>query len=608
MRTIVFSLLISIAFQGFSTSKGWIYLKDKSGSTFDPHEYFTPKALQKYHPLPNDSTDFPVSSSYKNQLESTGLIIKFESRWLNAILAEGSDESWSAVQSFSFIKSIDRDQFEYQEVMSSARERILKEDRLLAQCQLERMNADVFRKNGLTGKGLLICVADVGFTDVDVHPAFKHLFENKQIKGIKDFAGGKKDVYYGHNHGTAVLSNIAGRNGEQWLGMAQDAEFLLAKTENRKERFEEEKNWLSMLEWAHQQGADIISSSLGYTSQRYEPWMMDGKTTFISKTATMAARKGILVVTAAGNEAESKWHYIAAPGDADSVLTVGGIDPTTGIHSSFSSYGPTADGRMKPNVCAYGTTLAAKPGGRFVPSDGTSFATPLVAGFAACLWQKHPEWSNIQLLKAIENASDLKPYFDYHHGYGVPQADIALGMETISKIQSFHVDTAGSYWELQLDTLFNSYVKAYNKIQPKDFEVTVAEPSSDSVVAISNETLVAVDSAVMEVAMAIDSAESAMGLVTTTDSIQYDSQPNMMGMFNQYFDSKKLIELLPKQYFIRWPRMVFYSIENEKGQLIEYKTFIPVTPNPITWYNPRNKKNVLRIHYWNQSIQLKTKP
>ena len=582
-------------------------MKDKSGSTFHPHEYFTPKALQKYHPLPYDSTDFPVSSSYKKQLESAGIIVNFESRWLNAVLAEGSDESWSAVQSFSFIKSIDRDHYQYREVISSASDRNSKEDLLLAQCQLERMNADVFRKNGLTGKGLLICVADVGFTDVDVHPAFKHLFENKQIKGIKDFAGGKNDVYYGHNHGTAVLSNIAGRKGEQWLGLAQDAEFLLAKTENRKERFEEEKNWLAMLEWAHQQGADIISSSLGYTTQRYEPWMMDGKTTFISRTATMADRKGILVVTAAGNEAESKWHYIAAPGDADSVLTVGGIDPKTGIHSSFSSYGPTADGRLKPNVCAYGTTLAAKPGGHYVPSDGTSFATPLVAGFAACLWQKHPEWSNMQLLHAIENASDLQPYFDYHHGFGVPQADIALGMEIKSKTQSFHVDTAGTYWELQLDTLFPGYVRAYEKIQPKDDEVMLAEPSSDSVVAISNETLGAVDSAVKEMEMAIDSAQSTVAL-TTTDSIQYDFQLPMMGMFNQHFDSKKMLNQLPKQYFIRWPRMVFYSIENEKGQLIEYKTFIPVSKNPITWYNPRNKKNVLRIHYWNQTIQLKTNP
>lgn len=606
MRTIVFSLLLSISFQGFSTTKGWIYLKDKSGSTFQPQTYFSAKALKKYAPSSGDSTDFPISSLYRNHLESAGLTVIFESRWLNAVLAEGSNEAWNGVHSFSFIQSIDRDAYQYQEVISSTPDRIAKEDLLLAQCQLERMNADVFRKNNLTGKGLLICVADVGFTDVDVHPAFQHLFKNKQIKGIKDFAGGKKDVYYGHNHGTAVLSNIAGRRGDQWLGMAQDADFLLAKTENRKERFEEEKNWLAMLEWAHQQGADIISSSLGYTSQRYEPWMMDGKTTFISKTATMAARKGILVVTAAGNEAESKWHYIAAPGDADSVLTVGGIDPKTGIHSSFSSYGPTADGRMKPNVCAYGTTLAAKPGGRYVPSDGTSFSTPLVTGFAACLWQKHPEWNNMQMIRAIENASDLNPYFDYHHGFGVPQADRALFGYEAPNHSIFHVDTSGNYWELQLDTVLKWYVKAYVQIQPKEEEITVTDVSSDSSQNISNGMAALVDSAAA--ADQENSEELTTIDVAIIDSVGYDNQLSMLGMFNQDFDTKKLLEQLPKQYYIRWPKMVFYSIENEKGQLVEYKTFIPVSKNPITWYNPRNKKNVLRIHYWNQTIQLKTNP
>lgn len=595
-------------------------MKDKSGSTFQPQTYFSAKALKKYAPSSGDSTDFPISSLYRNHLESAGLTVIFESRWLNAVLAEGSNEAWNGVQSFSFIQSIDRDAYQYLEVISSTPDRIAKEDLLLAQCQLERMNADVFRKNNLTGKGLLICVADVGFTDVDVHPAFQHLFKNKQIKGIKDFAGGKKDVYYGNNHGTAVLSNIAGRREDQWLGMAQDADFLLAKTENRKERFEEEKNWLAMLEWAHQQGADIISSSLGYTSQRYEPWMMDGKTTFISKTATLAARKGILVITAAGNEAESKWHYIAAPGDADSVLTVGGIDPKTGIHSSFSSYGPTADGRMKPNVCAYGTTLAAKPGGRYVPSDGTSFSTPLVAGFAACLWQKHPEWNNMQMIRAIENASDLTPYFDYHHGFGVPQADRALSGSEEPMTHSFHVDTTGNYWELQLDTLFIPYLQAYKRIVSQNDELMVQEIPSDSTSLIANEMMAAADSAAAEAVIFASNDSNlvkptdslielaSMTNASITDSATYDSQLPMMGMFNQNFNSKKLLEQLPKQYYIRWPKMVFYSIENEKGQLVEYKTFIPVSKNPMTWYNPRNKKNVLRIHYWNQTLQLKTKP
>jgi len=641
MRTIVFSLLIFLCSSTFAQIKGWIFLKDKAGSTFHPEAYFTSKGLQKYHPNLNDSTDFPVNERYISELRDAGMMVHFESRWLNAVLAEGSEKAWKNIREFSFIHSIDRDLFLYQEIISSASERVSKEDLLLAQCQLERMNGDIFRQNNLTGKGLLICVADVGFTDVDVHPAFQHLFKNNQIKGIKDFAGGKKDVYYGNNHGTAVLSNIAGRKGDQWLGLAQDADFLLAKTENRKERFEEEKNWLAMLEWAHQQGADIISSSLGYTSQRYEPWMMDGKTTFISKTATLAARKGILVITAAGNEAESKWHYIAAPGDADSVLTVGGIDPKTGIHSSFSSYGPTADGRMKPNVCAYGTTLTAKPGGRFIPSDGTSFATPLVAGFAACLWQKHPEWTNMEVYHAIENASDLNPYFDYHHGFGVPQADRALFGYESPKQSTFHVDTTGNYWELLLDTVLKSYVNAYVKIQPKEVGITGEDVDNPSTNVIAKKMEGAADAAATEAVILanndssmVKQANSFLVLDSMTneaitdsatfveksseeltnidvaiiDSVGYDNQLSILGMFNQNFDSKKLLDLLPKQYYIRWPKMVFYSIENEKGQLIEYKTFIPVSKNPITWYNPRNKKNVLRVFYWNQTAQLKTKP
>jgi hypothetical protein len=611
MRSIVFSFLFAVSFSSFSNPKGWIFLTDKAGSTFQAANYFSSRALQKYQPNPNDSSDYPLSSKYIVTLKEMGFVVHFESRWLNAVLAEGTETVWETANRLSFIQSIDRREFSYDLCISGAGERVAKEDLLLAQCQLERMNGEVFRKNNLTGKGLLICVADVGFTDVDVHPAFHHLYKNNQIKSIKDFAGGKDHVYYGHNHGTAVLSNIAGRKGDQWLGLAQDADFLLAKTENRKERFEEEKNWLAMLEWAHQQGADIISSSLGYTSQRYQPWMMDGKTTFISKTATLAARKGILVVTAAGNEAESKWHYIAAPGDADSVLTVGGIDPTTGIHSSFSSYGPTADGRLKPNVCAYGTTLAAKPGERFVPSDGTSFATPLVAGFAACLWQKYPNWTNMQIIQAIENASDLKPFFDYHHGFGVPQADRALNGSYEKFENKFHIDTSGIYWELQLDTLYSPYLKALQKIQPKEEEATVTEVSSDSTILIENisPAIAAPTSAVMD-SLVSDSIVSTTTLleVPMQDSAIYENQLPMMGMFNQYFDSKKLLEQLPKQYYIRWPRMVFYSIQNDRGQLIEYKTFIPTSKNPITWYNPRDKKNVLRVFYWNQTLELKTKP
>jgi subtilisin family serine protease len=207
------------------------------------------------------------------------------------------------------------------------------------------------------------------------------------------------------------------------LGLAPGAEFLLARTEQlHRERFAEEEAWLAAAEWADRQGADIINSSLGYTKRRYFPEQMNGRTSLVSRAAAMAVRKGMLVVNAAGNDGlDPQWRTIGTPADSDSVLAVGGLDPDNYLHIGFSSYGPTADRRLKPNVTAYGTVLAAAPGG-FVRTQGTSFASPLLAGFAACAWQQNRSLTAMQLFQQIQAAADLYPYYDYAHGYGVPRA------------------------------------------------------------------------------------------------------------------------------------------------------------------------------------------
>jgi serine protease AprX len=150
---------------------------------------------------------------------------------------------------------------------------------------------------------------------------------------------------------------------------------------------------------------------------------MDGKTSFVTRAANMAASKGILVINAAGNEGGGKWSIIGAPADADSIISVGGISPESQLQISFSSHGPTADGRLKPNVSAFGVALVANPKGGYSNASGTSFASPLVAGFAACAWQLNPNVSASQMHTLIQQSGDLYPYFDYAHGYGVPQAD-----------------------------------------------------------------------------------------------------------------------------------------------------------------------------------------
>nr|MCR4931019.1 S8 family serine peptidase [Bacteroidales bacterium] len=306
--------------------------------------------------------------------------------------------------------------------------------------QIVRMGYRYFRDKGINGKGVRIAVFDAGFPQVNTHKVFQHLRDNGQIIKTWNFPNKKENVYGWNSHGLMTLSCIAGihryedTDGEvrSDLGMATGAEFLLARTEIESEPFKEEVWWQMAVEWADKNGAQIISSSLGYGKDRYYTKDMNGQS-YVAKAGNMAARKGILVCNSAGNEGTDRtWRTIITPSDADSVLCVGGISYslTEYEHISFSSYGPTADGRQKPNVVAFGHAYTANTGSDnddydFV--DGTSFSCPLVAGFAACALQAKPGLTAMQLFHEIEKSADLYPYCDYSFGYGVPQADYFTG-------------------------------------------------------------------------------------------------------------------------------------------------------------------------------------
>jgi serine protease AprX len=243
-----------------------------------------------------------------------------------------------------------------------------------------------------------------------------------------DFLRNRDDVFVGGSHGTEVMGCLAGRlpggpGGAPGpaLGLAPAAEYLLARTEQlHRERYAEEEAWLAAVEWADRLGADIINSSLAYTEQRYFPEQMDGHRSLIARAANLAARKGMLVVSAAGNDGDDDWVRIGTPADADSVLAIGGLDPETGLHVDFSSVGPTADRRPKPNLAAFGVVLTTTARS-YERLEGTSFSSPLVAGLAACLWQQHRQLTAMQLFQALEKSAELYPYFDYAHGYGRPR-------------------------------------------------------------------------------------------------------------------------------------------------------------------------------------------
>jgi hypothetical protein len=300
---------------------------------------------------------------------------------------------------------------------------------VLARRQTAALDGAALRAAGLDGKGLRIAVFDVGFRGLKEHPAFRELVAEKRIVATHDFLRNRDDVFIGGGHGTEVMGCLAGRlpmsptaGPGLALGLAPAAEYLLARTEQlHRERYAEEEAWLAAVEWADRLGADIINSSLAYTEQRYFPEQMDGRRSLIARAANLAARKGVLVVSAAGNDGDDDWVRIGTPADADSVLAIGGLDPETGLHVDFSSFGPTADRRPKPNLAAFGIVLSTTPGGNYERLEGTSFASPLVAGFAACLWQQHRKLTAMQVFQGLEKSAELYPYFDYAHGYGRPR-------------------------------------------------------------------------------------------------------------------------------------------------------------------------------------------
>ncbi|MFC5269672.1 S8 family serine peptidase [Adhaeribacter terreus] len=408
--------------------KFWVVLKDKKGVSFDPYQYFDAKAIerrQRQHLPLFDETDKPINAKYRHQIISLSDSVSGESRWLNAIACFAKPAQIEQLRKLDFVREIIPFQ-QQPAILAEIPEKYkvtLKADELeILQNQTASLGAAVFKEKGLNGKGIRIAILDAGFKGVNNTAAFEHLYKEKQLIKTWDFVKRNEYVYSYATHGTLVLSCIAGRLNGHDIGLATGAEFLLARTERmHSERFSEEENWLAAMEWADKNGADIINSSLGYTNDRYFREQMDGRYAFVARAANLAARKGILVVNANGNDGTADWKILGTPADADSVLAVGGIDPKSLFHVNFSSYGPTADKRMKPNVSAFGIVVGAGPKG-FENTQGTSFASPLVAGFAACAWQGNRALTNMQLFREIEKSGDLYPYFDYAHGFGMPQA------------------------------------------------------------------------------------------------------------------------------------------------------------------------------------------
>lgn len=428
----IFALISSVAMA--QDKCFWVFFTDKNDTQFDPYSYFDAKAIERYQKCGADLYDisnYPLNDSYVGTVGSYSTEVFGESRWLNAVGIEATDDNAALIAQLPFVARV-------QEIVSNGTvanvktefKEIEEDNKDILTDQVKRFGGQHFIDKGIDGKGLRICVMDGGFPKVNTHPAFQHLRDNHQIIKTYNFPNKKEDVYGWNTHGTMVLSCIAGINDKgQKMGLATGAEFLLARTEIEPEPFKEEVWWAQGAEWADKNGADIINSSLGYGKDRHWTKEMDG-TSYVAKAANKAAEKGILICNSAGNEGDDKrWMTIITPADAENVLCVGGIedDLEKYRHISFSSYGPSADKRRKPNVVAFGHAAVANPSGGFTDAYGTSFSSPLTAGFCACAWQTMRDKTALEMKAEIEKSADLYPYFDYAFGYGVPQAAYFTG-------------------------------------------------------------------------------------------------------------------------------------------------------------------------------------
>lgn len=502
IRIVIIILPILFNANVYSQSKYWVYLTDKKEVTFNPYEYFDALAIErriKNNISLYDSTDFPLNENYYQAVEQIADSVCGHTRWFNAMACELTYDQLIQIQQLPFVRTVEamisETVYAYQEAPemfnfeddNTFKKTLHEGQKSLLEGQISWMQGQLFGEKGITGKGVRICIIDAGFPGVNTAQEFAHIRKENRIIKTWDFVKNQPSVYKFHSHGSTVLSCISGISTDNIpIGMAPDAEFLLARTERiTYEGKSEEEDWLMAVEWADRNGASIINSSLGYTVSLYFKENMDGKTAIITKAANIAAKKGILVVNAAGNEGSSPWKFIAAPADADSALTVGGINPWTGIHSSFSSFGPTADFRMKPNVSAFGHVMAFGDREGLHETQGTSFASPLVVGFAACVMQMYPNLTNMQIFDLLEQSSNLYPYFDYAHGYGIPQAswfldstkillpnekDTVFSIEHNLPIQTFDVTTGKTTIDIMIREDFfqendNVVVNYHNQIK-----------------------------------------------------------------------------------------------------------------------------------------------
>ncbi len=417
-----------------NTIHAWVHFKDKGLSKgqledaivqieaeMDTHTKQRRVKTRSTHFV--DEKDVPVFNEYIHRVIELGGEIRTESKWLNAVSISVTPEH---LQPIADLECVEKILPVYagkrrEDIQNPISKKVVITDNAYGASfsQLEQINVIAAHNAGYTGQGIRVLMLDTGYyKDHEAIQNDKIIAEWDFINDDGETQNEPGDHQNQHNHGTYTLSTLGGRMEGVLYGPAYDAEFLLAKTEDYPNEQPIEEDWyVAGLEWGEENGADIASSSLGYIDW-YTLDSLDGLTAVTTIAVNIAIENGMIVTTAAGNEGENG---ILAPADAFDVITCGAVDSMGNI-ASFSSWGPTADGRIKPEVCARG--VATYCAGAYSPehyfeADGTSFSTPLIGGACAVILSAHPDWTPLMVREALMMTANNSENPDNQYGWGV---------------------------------------------------------------------------------------------------------------------------------------------------------------------------------------------
>jgi serine protease AprX len=460
MKRSILLLLLTLAViheSGAQFTRYIIRFKNKGGSPYsfsNPTVYLSQRAIDRRtrYGIAIDSTDLPVTPSYINQIRAIPNVTLLNvSRWINGITIQTNDAAaLTAINSLPFVQGTAgiaaRDEagrpaqskWEPVDPLPPLQDRPggttadVYNYGAFPYSEIHLHNGEFLHNIGLSGQGMQIAMLDNGFSNYTALKAFDSINANGQVLGTWDFVAREQNVANDGSHGMNCLSTIAANIPGQFVGKAPKASFWLYQTEDNASEYPiEEFNWVCGAERSDSTGADVISSSLGYftfdnAALNYTYANMDGNTTISAKGADIAAKKGLLIFVAAGNEGSNAWHYLISPSDADSVVAVGAVS-SAGTVGGFSSYGPSSDGQVKPAMASVGVAAIVQATNNTIgTSNGTSFACPNMAGLATCLWQAFPNYNNMKIIHALQQAGSTASTPGDRIGYGIPNMKTAF--------------------------------------------------------------------------------------------------------------------------------------------------------------------------------------